>query len=382
MPFTSGVFANVLGASTAVAGDVIQSAVWDNIHIDYSTALNMIMNQMINTPTDRNIAWMNGGFEIWQRGTGSTSSISVSASTNVYTADRWYINTGANQACTVSAQVGLVGGSNLCARVQRNSGQTGTGIITFGYPLDTDEILRMQGKFVTLSFKVRAGANWSPASGNLGVNLRCGTGALTKYTNGYTNDTAPIQTSINLTTNVASFQATSTVVVPAATTQAEIVIAFTPVGTAGANDYFEIDDVQLEVAYSAAYTFTPTSYDRIAFSRMLEGCKRFYQKTMQYSVAPAAGSGVTASPLTFLSQAAAINGAFWVLCPELRINNTLTAFGAFTATSSAWVSTSNSATYAATVQTSGPRGFFVQAAAAASAGNVYVLHAAVDAGIQ
>lgn len=40
MPFTNGVFANVAGASSAAAGQIVQSATWNAIHEDYSDALN------------------------------------------------------------------------------------------------------------------------------------------------------------------------------------------------------------------------------------------------------------------------------------------------------------------------------------------------------
>ena len=67
---------------------------------------------------------INGGMDNWQRST----SISVTASTTPYTADRWQVTNGASQALTVSRQA-TGDTTNLpniqyCARVQRNSGQT------------------------------------------------------------------------------------------------------------------------------------------------------------------------------------------------------------------------------------------------------------------
>src|SRR6266705_4303419 len=67
----------------------------------------------------RNIIGRNGGMEVWQRGT----SISVLASTTVYTLDGWYCWTNANQACTVSRVTGLTSNSRFAAKFQRNSGQ-------------------------------------------------------------------------------------------------------------------------------------------------------------------------------------------------------------------------------------------------------------------
>lgn len=384
MPFTNGTFANVAGATSAAAGDVIQSAVWNAIHADYSTALNMLMGQMLTTPTNRNVAWMNGGFEVWQKGAGSAASIGVNASSTTYTADRWYLATDANEASFVGAQAGLVDESQLCARIQRNSGQTGTGVMYFSCPLDTDEIYRCRGNIANLSFRVRAGANWSPASGTLNYRVYSGTGAspAKRGATPYTGDNTVISGSVNLTTSSALVQASSSAVVPTGATQMEIQFNWTPVGTAGTNDYFEIDDLQLELSLSPN-TFTMTSYDRLPFSTMLEGCKRFYQKTFSYSVAPAAGSGVTATPITLVSQVAgALDGAFWVFSPELRVDPAVTKFNALTATSSFWISTSNSASYAANIATSNAKSIFVFGTAiGATAGNIYVIHADASAGI-
>ena len=99
----------------------------------------------------------NAGLEIWQRGT----SISVPASTGAYTADRWAIATNANQAATVSRQAGLTSPSQYCARVQRNSGQSGVAAMIFEYPFDTAEIVRFRGQVLTVGVTLRCGANWS-----------------------------------------------------------------------------------------------------------------------------------------------------------------------------------------------------------------------------
>ena len=77
---------------------------------------------------------LNSAMQNWQRGT----SVSLTASTPGYTADRWYVVNGANQAMTVSRQA-TGDTTNLpfiqyAARVQRNSGQTGVGTISISQP--------------------------------------------------------------------------------------------------------------------------------------------------------------------------------------------------------------------------------------------------------
>jgi hypothetical protein len=382
MPFTNGTFANVVGATSAAPLDIIQSAVWNAIHSDYSEALNMLMGQLITTPSNRNIAWMNGGFEVWQHGAGATSSIAVAASTVAYTADRWYIATDANQASTVSAQAGLVDESQLCARVQRNSGQTGVGDMYFAYPLDTDEIYRCRGNIANLSFRVRAGSNWSPASGTLNYRVYSGTGAAPAKRGGsaYTGGATAISGSVNLTTSATLVQASSAAIVPVGTTQMEIQFTWTPVGTAGTNDYFEVDDLQLELSLSPD-EFTYTSYDRLDFPSMLAGCKRHYQKTFVYDIQPSAGTSELCTPLSGLSQAAVTAGAFWMFNPQLRANPTLNTFSALTATSSGYINNVNTVSYGLALSASSEIGVLIRTSTAVSAGAIFILHAAASAGI-
>lgn len=241
-----------------------------------------------NGPQDfRNIIGDNGGFEVWQRGAGSAASIAVGASSTAYTADRWYLTTGANQASIVSAVTGLTSGSGLAGKVIRNSGQTGTTAMVFGYPLDTDELARMRGNKVTISGTVKAGANWSPSSGTITMTLYVGTGAVGKRGGGFTGETNVVtQTgTVTVSTQQAFAFSTSAAVVPASSTQGELQFAWTPVGTAGADDSMTFDDIQLEVAQFASV------FERIPFEKMLLGCQRHFYKSFLYGTAPVQNAG-------------------------------------------------------------------------------------------
>jgi len=157
MPYSGVVFANVAGASNAVAGQTIQSAVWDNIHIDYSAAFTQLNSQYASVNTNRNLLWMNGGLEIFQRGAGASYSQSVAANlTGTYGPDRWYIGNGANQALTLSAVAGLSTQSLKAGKILRNAGQTGTGRMYICYSLAGDECARMCGKSVYVNLLVKA----------------------------------------------------------------------------------------------------------------------------------------------------------------------------------------------------------------------------------
>ena len=80
--------------------------------------------------------------------------------------------------------------------------------------------------------------------------LYCGTGAVSKR-NGtaYTGETNPISFSNNIAagTSATRFVSSISTAVGATITQAELQFTWTPVGTAGAADSLNLDDVQLQV---------------------------------------------------------------------------------------------------------------------------------------
>lgn len=280
----TGVYTPASGALSAAPGQVVQSAVWDNIFTDMTSAFTAAMQALQSTYGQRNIIGSNGGLEIWQRGT----PISINASTTAYTADRWYLGTNANQACTVTQATGITTGSQWAAKVQRNNAQIGVGTLVFGFPIDSDECAMLAGQTVALSFTAKAGANWSPASGALFIQLNVGTGSPVKFFSGFTNLTQPIATGFNLTSSAQRFTVVSTVI-PTNTTQAEVSFVWIPVGTAGADDSFTIDDVQLEILPSA--TSPIAQFERWSFERMFAACKRHFWKTFRYGLAPAQNAG-------------------------------------------------------------------------------------------
>lgn len=232
-------------------------------------------------PSFRNVMGDNGHCLIWQRG----STVSVAASTTAYTLDRWYITTGANQASTIT-RLSFGDASQYCANVQRNSGQTGTGVMVFAYPLTTDEVIRLRGAKASLQFRVSNGANWSPASGTLNYNFYVGTGTEGKRGAGFTSETTVISGSVNLSGGTSTVTATSAAAVPSGATQGELRFTWTPVGTAGANDSFLFDKVQLEMADAA------TGFEFVPFGYALQRCQRHYAKTFAYATAPAQNAGL------------------------------------------------------------------------------------------
>ena len=217
---------------------------------------------------------LNSAMQVWQRGT----SFSLTASTsNSYTADRWTVSTGANQATTISRQA-TGDTTNLpniqyAMRVQRNSGQTGTGDITVFQMFETANTIPFAGKTVTLSFYAKAGANYSASASGLRTYLYTGTGTDQNIYTGYTGTAAPINNNVStLTTTWQRFTVTGTI----AATATEMCIGyyFTPTGTASTNDSFDITGVQIDIG-SVALPFRTTG---ATIQGELAACQRYYNR--------------------------------------------------------------------------------------------------------
>jgi hypothetical protein len=204
----------------------------------------------------------NGGFDIWQRGTSHSTD-------TLYTADRWKISSN-GAAFTISRQLTGLAGIQYCARVQRNSGNTNTAGMYFGQAFPTEDIIGLQGKTVTISFYARAGANYSAASSLFNLGANWGTGSGGQVFAQLTNDTFIGQTSNSLTTSWQRF--TWTISLPSTATELRYYFWYTPVGTAGANDYFEVTGVQVEAGNVA----TPFSRNGGTYQGELAACQRYY----------------------------------------------------------------------------------------------------------
>jgi hypothetical protein len=235
-------------------------------------------------------AIINGAFDIWQRGT----SIAVNAAT--YTADRFLGYRGV-AGMTVSRQ-STNDTTNLpfiqyCARVQRDSGNTSTSTLQFTSPIETSNVYRYTGQTITMSFYARAGANYSPTSSALGVFLSTGTGTDGNPVSGYTGQANVISSSATLTTTWQRFS--YTVTLGSTITQLAPYFVASVTGTAGANDWFEITGVSIELG-SVATAFSRTGG---TIQGELSACQRYYFRTANDSAYAQFAAGVAASTTDF-----------------------------------------------------------------------------------
>ena len=213
-------------------------------------------------------AIINGGFDIWQRGTSFTANTG-------YTADRWYKSGVAGRTYTrqTTSDTTNLPTIQYCLRASRDSGNTATDNIVLSSSLESTDAQKFVGQTVTLSFYARKGANFSPSSSNIIARLYSGTGTDQNVEVSYTGSSAVINQSAVLTSTWQRFQYTATV----GTTATELAVWFAavPTGTAGAADYFEITGVQLELG-SVATTFKRAKGGTLAGE--LAACQRYYQR--------------------------------------------------------------------------------------------------------
>jgi hypothetical protein len=209
---------------------------------------------------------INGDFRIWQRGTSLTGF--------AYTSDRWLAYNAA-AVNTVSQQTASLDGFQYCARVQRNNAATSTGVNYLVQAVETSNSYSLQGKSATVSFWARKGANYSSASSLLGANLETGTGTDQNYISAWTGS-VPTVGSFTLTASWQRFTVTGSV--PSNATGVGVSFYYTPVGTAGAADYFEVTGVQLEEGSVA------TPFEHRPIGTELALCQRYYQKSYSLGV--------------------------------------------------------------------------------------------------
>ena len=215
---------------------------------------------------------INSNYSVWQRG---TSLAVTSTSTSFYGADRWQIfsaSTGRTVSRQLTGDTTNLPNIQYCQRVARDSGNTNTAAILPAYSMETADAIKFAGQPVVFTFYARRGANYSGSSNVLNVVGRSGTGTDQNLNAGYTGSADFISTGVTLTTTWQRFTTGGTV--SASATELGFQFNFTPTGTAGANDWFEITGLQLEIGS------TPTAYR--PYSATIQGelsaCMRYYQR--------------------------------------------------------------------------------------------------------
>lgn len=235
------------------------------------------------------------GLNLWQRGTTAANGNSITPSTATWVADAWYVYSSGNTVA-VSKQTGatdVFAGTLASMRVGRPSGSNVTAICT-GQILPVKESQRFLGSNAVFSAYMLAGAGLSSGGGNVTMTIAYYTAAdsVTSGTN-----TGTFASSIGATQNITGYiEAVNTSVpvttiwtrfstsaaIPAlnaagtAVTGVGVKLCYTPVGTGGATDYFEVALPQFEprsgpsTAPSAFNRRLPTEEWQAEYARVFE----------------------------------------------------------------------------------------------------------------
>ena len=206
---------------------------------------------------------INGGFDIWQRGTSFTSLVG-------YAADRWYTNSGNT---TVSQQTsGVPVGTASSLRVAYNS--------TGGYggqfsPLESSNAKILAGKTVTLSVQLRCNSSFASSGVGLLLSLSKNSTANTMTGGTWTTISSTTIPASSLPTGTGAsnwFTASITAVIPNDGTAAGILVGIQENATGVTPSYWEVAAMQLEIAPQA----TPFSRAGGSIGGELALCQRYY----------------------------------------------------------------------------------------------------------
>jgi hypothetical protein len=225
----------------------------------------------ISTPSASNPI-LNSAFNVWQRGTSFAAQGGIGAP--AYTADRYQFYrgggaTGATMSRVVTGDTTNLPSIQYAARAQRDSGNTSTANIRVIQTVESVNSIPFAGKTVTFSFYAKAGANYSATSSILNASLYSGTGTDQNALAGFTGSVDVVNQNATLTTSWARYSYTGTV----ASTATELGLAFigTPTGTAGANDFFEITGIQIDIGNVAL----PFRTAGVSYQQELALCQRY-----------------------------------------------------------------------------------------------------------
>lgn len=268
------------------AGDVLTASAQD----DLAGTVNLLSNasatsgsQLVSNVAGTSFAYqatpsasnpvLNSAMQIFQRSSTPTTGITVTGG-SAYTLDRWLSRTATGSGSVTTSRQVTNDTTNLpniqyCARFQRVAANTDTGALNFANQFETINTIPFLGKTVTYSFYARAGANYSPTSSTLTFEIDTGTGT-DQSVFSYTGFSVAGTSTATLTTTWKRFSANITI--PTTANEMSLVFTMTPTGTAGANDYFEVTGVQVDIG-SVALPFRTYA---ATFQGELAACQRYF----------------------------------------------------------------------------------------------------------
>jgi len=208
---------------------------------------------------------INPAFTLWWEGTSFASGASQRL------ANRWKGRRAGNVAgATFSRQAGLLG-AQYTMRMQRDVGNSSTGIIYLAQQIESVNCYGLAGKPVMISVDLAVGADYS--GGQVRVELKSGTGVdeTVSEAGGFATGGVTVGSTPKSITTTPTRYSFGPYTVPADASELALMLRWTPGGTAGANDYIDVTDVQLEVSDVATpFEARPAALEEMLALRYLE----------------------------------------------------------------------------------------------------------------
>ena len=219
-----------------------------------------------------NLLWQ-GGLKVWQRGLSFNSFPSRKG-----VADGWsYARASFAEESRVIQQAG--DSQTHSIKVMREFGDTGTQALNLVANISVNRSVSLAGKKATVSFRYKTGVGFSAATLTCSVrHSTISTEQTITLASGQYSSSDVFTGSVSPAANSEWAYATLTVDVPVNAQQVLVRFQYVPVGTAAANDYFQIEDVVLVEG-----VFAPRNYHD-NYNNSLRQAKTEYFSTYPYGV--------------------------------------------------------------------------------------------------
>lgn len=241
----------------------------------------------ISNMTDYKNELLNSSFDLFQR--ASSFTLTASDVAQYGAPDRWWLYRTGSTASTFSGQTG--DNALTALRIQRTAGNAQTTTTHCGQTLETVQTRKLAGKRVTFSFTAKAGANFSSPGSSILVYVATGTGTDQGSTGAvqgtWTGWSGSLNAGFTITTTATRY--TYTFTLPSSAREMAVFFAWDSSGTAGANDWLQVENVMLHEG-AIAQPYKPM-FDNLEAE--LAACQRYYEVIGQ----GAAGAAETAANL-------------------------------------------------------------------------------------
>jgi hypothetical protein len=259
---------------------------------DTSTASQQSIKAYVNTYGQNDLftnALINGGFDVWQRGTSFTGATTPANSDDTYLMDRWVLLSDGNDIVDVSQSTDKPDGSGYSAKFDVQSSQE-FGIVQI---LESVDSLKLDNQAVSLSFAAKTDSSeittiraavlsWSSTADAVTSDVVATWGATPTWATNWTAENTPGD--ITITDSWATYEIENISINTASMANVAVVI-WTP-GAESTNDTLYLSQIQLNKGAEAL------SFQARPLVNELANCQRYCESVYANDADSAVGSGI------------------------------------------------------------------------------------------